>query len=84
MIPLRQEVQTVFQDVFGDDTIVIEDSMTAADIDGWDSLMHINLIVALEKRFKVRFATAEMSGLKDEDQNVGTLLQLLARKLDRS
>ena len=74
----------MFQDVFGDDTIVIEDSMTAADIDGWDSLMHINLIVALEKRFKVRFATAEMSGLKDEDQNVGTLLQLLARKLDRS
>lgn len=81
---LRNEMQTVFHDVFGDDTILLEDSMTAEDIDGWDSMMHINLIVALEKRFQVRFATAEISGMKSEGQNVGTLLRLLADKMGAS
>jgi acyl carrier protein len=77
---LRIDVQQVFQDVFGDDTIVLTDAMTAADVPGWDSLGHLNLIIAVEKRFAVRFATAEISRLKDEGQNVGTLLALIASK----
>ncbi len=43
--------------------------------------MHLNLIVALEKRFGVKFATAEISRLKSEGSNLGTLLQMLGRKL---
>jgi acyl carrier protein len=40
----------------------------------------LNLIIAIEKRFGIKFATAEISRLKDDDQNIGTLLALIARK----
>lgn len=84
MQQLRTEMQGIFHNVFGDDGIILRDEMTAADIDGWDSLMHINLIIAVERHFKIKFATAEISGLKGDDQNVGTFLQLVARKAGRS
>jgi acyl carrier protein len=80
---IQTEVQAVFQQVFGDDSLEIHEQTTADDIDGWDSLMHINLIVALESRFKVRFATAEISRLKEDGQNVGNLLQLLEKKMSK-
>ena len=51
--------------------------MTAADIDDWDSLSHINLIVAVEKAFKVKFTTAQVQGLA----NVGEFAALVASKL---
>jgi acyl carrier protein len=73
------EVQEVFRSVFDDD-IVLTDQTSAADVEGWDSLMHLNLIIALEKRFGIRFSTAEISGLKGDGQNVGTLLRLIASK----
>jgi len=81
MEQLRTDMQEVFRDVFDDDGIALEDRMTAEDIQGWDSLMHINLIIAVEKRFGIKFATAEISNLKGEDQNVGTFLRLVATKL---
>jgi acyl carrier protein len=77
------ELQEVFHDVFGDDSIVLKDSTTAADLHGWDSLMHINLIVAIEKRFRIKFATAEIARLKGDDQNAGTLLGVISAKLGR-
>jgi acyl carrier protein len=79
---IRDRMQTVFRNVFGDDDIVLKDSMTADDIDGWDSLTHINLIVSIEKQFGIKFATAEISGLKADDQNIGTFLALVTRKVD--
>jgi len=84
MEPVRAELQDVFRQVFDDDEIVLADSTTADDIDGWDSMMHINLIIAIEKRFGVKFAAAEIAGMKAEGQNVGTLVQLLLHKLSRT
>lgn len=81
MAEVRERVQDVFRDVFGDDELVLRDEMTADDIDGWDSLMHINLVIALERHFGVKLATAEISRLKAEGQNVGTLIGLIAAKL---
>jgi acyl carrier protein len=81
MSELLERLQTVFRDVFDDDSIVLAESTTANDIEGWDSLMHINLIIAVEKRFGVRFAAAEIAGLKNEGENVGTFAALLARKM---
>lgn len=78
---LRDDVQEVFRAVFDDPTIVLRDEMTADDIDGWDSMNHINLIIAVERRFKLKFATAEISALKGNDQNVGTFLALIHKKL---
>jgi acyl carrier protein len=81
MQEIREQVQDVFRDVFEDPALVLNDGMTAEDVDGWDSLAHINLIVAIEKRLGVRFATAEISRLKDDGANVGSLVELVARKL---
>ncbi len=74
------DLQDVFRQVFGDDSIVLKESTTADEIDGWDSMMHINLIIAIEKRFRVKFAAAEIAGLKAEGQDVGALVRLLERK----
>ena len=82
MEDLTDQMQDVFRDVFDDEELTLADEMTALDIDGWDSLMHINLIIAVERRFGVKFATAEISGLKADDQNVGTFRQLVAKKVD--
>jgi len=66
----------VFQDVFGDETLSLARGTTAQDVEGWDSLMHINLIVAIERQFKIRFTTREIARL----QNVGELIDLIAGK----
>ena len=81
MEEIRQQVQEIFRDVFDDPALLLNDQMTAEDVDGWDSLAHINLIVAIEKRLQVKFATAEISRLKEDGSNVGSLMELLARKL---
>jgi acyl carrier protein len=80
MDPYREQVQDVFRDVFDDPSLMLKDEMTADDIIGWDSLAHINLIIAIERRLRVRFATAEISRLKENGANIGSLLDLVARK----
>jgi acyl carrier protein len=84
MTALRDELQELFRDVFGDDELVLRDEMTAADVDGWDSMMHINLVIAIEKRFGVKFANAEIASVKGDGQNIGTLLALIGRKAHRT
>jgi acyl carrier protein len=81
MNELAEDLQSVFREVFDDESLVLTGNMTATDIDGWDSLMNINLIIALEARFGIKFATAEISGLKAKGQNIGTLLKLVASKI---
>jgi len=83
MNDLRQRLQNVFRDVFDDPELVIEDDMTGRDIDGWDSLTHINLIVAIERAIAIKFATAEISRMKEPGQNVGTFLDLVESKISR-
>jgi acyl carrier protein len=80
MDPYREQVQDAFRDVFDDPSLILRDEMTADDIIGWDSLAHINLIIAIERRLRVRFATAEISRLKENGANIGSLLDLVARK----
>jgi len=80
MDPYREQVQDVFRDVFDDPSLMLKDEMTADDIIGWDSLAHINLIIAIERRLRVRFATAEISRLKENGANIASLLDLVARK----
>ena len=70
----------VFMRVFGLKKIELRDQMSAKDIEGWDSLTHINLIVAVEREFRIKLTTAEVSGLN----NVGDLMQLINRKLPSS
>jgi len=67
----------IFRQVFDDDTIVVNRSTTANDIEEWDSLTHINLAVAVEVRFKIKFALGELQTLK----NVGDMVDLINRKV---
>ena len=73
----RLQLQEVMRDVFSDASIEIFDEMTAADVTGWDSLNHINLVIAVERRFNVRLTTKDVAALK----NVGGMLALLRAKL---
>jgi acyl carrier protein len=74
---LRSRLTGIFQDLFGDPALEISDTMTANDVEAWDSLTHINLIVALEKEFKIKFTTGEVNQLR----NVGDLVTLIRRKV---
>ena len=69
----RAELTDVFRDLFDDDDIVLQDSTTAADIAGWDSLKNVRLLVQVEKRFGIHFSTGEVVNLK----NVGELIGLI-------
>ena len=75
---IRTKLQGVFRAVFDEDSIELFDEMTAKDLEQWDSLNHIILIVAVEKEFKVKFKTAEVGELK----NVGEFIKLLEKKLE--
>jgi acyl carrier protein len=80
----RSELEAIFRDVFDDPTIVLRDEMTAADVAGWDSVTHINLLVAVERAMGIKFATAEMSRLKEPDQNIGSFVRLIDTKRSRA
>ncbi len=70
------KLQDIFRDFFDDEDIVLTDETTADDIDGWDSLTHVQLIVAVEKAFSVKFSTVEVMKLK----NVGEFAVLIEKK----
>jgi acyl carrier protein len=78
---IRAELQEIFRQVFDDPTIVLRDEMTAADVEGWDSVTHIDLLIAVERALGIKFATAEMSRLKEPDQNIGSFIRMIESKL---
>ena len=80
MTDTRAVLQEVFRQVFDDPSIVLTDEMTAADIEGWDSVTHIDLLIAVERALGIKFATAEMSRLKEPDQNIGSFIRLIDSK----
>jgi acyl carrier protein len=63
----------VFHDVFDDDSIDVTPGLSAKDVDGWDSLTHIRLILTVEKTFQVKFSTSEIGKL----ENVADLVALI-------
>jgi acyl carrier protein len=72
---IHQKLTSVFRDVFDNPKLEISDATTAQDITAWDSIMHVNLIVAVEEAFGITFTTKEVKGLA----NVGNLIQLIGR-----
>lgn len=74
---LHAKLTEVFRSVFASGTLTVSDETTAADVEGWDSLAQINLVVGAEEAFSVRFTTAEIRALK----NVGGFKALISSKL---
>ncbi len=66
----------IFKEIFDNKNLVIDSTTTADDVDGWDSLANIRLIIAIEKAFAIRFLAKELSEL----ENVGQLHQLISKK----
>jgi acyl carrier protein len=78
--PILNDLTAVFREVFDDDALVLKPEMTAEDVDGWDSLAHIRLILSVQKKFGIKFSPVEMNRLK----NVGDLIALTKDKQGRS
>jgi len=72
-----EKVQEIFRDIFDDEDLNISDSTSSNDIEDWDSLNHINIVVAIEKEFKIKFNFNELSSLKD----VGAMVDLMIEKI---
>ena len=70
------QLTKVFHHVFDDDTIVVTPELTAKDVDEWDSLGHMRLIMAVEETFRTKFSAAEVNRLK----NVGEFVALIEAK----
>lgn len=75
---IYEKLTEIFHDLFDDDSIKLTPQTTAKDIEDWDSFNHINLIVAVESRFHVKFQTSELETLR----NVGELADKIQQKLN--
>jgi acyl carrier protein len=63
-VQIYEKLSDIFHDLFDDDSIEVTPDLTAKDVDGWDSLSHIRLIITVEKAFKIKFSTSEIGKLE--------------------
>ena len=77
MHDLLPEIQEIFRNVFDDPTLIITRESNASTVEDWDSLAHVNLVTAIEKKYKIRFALGELQELK----NVGDIIDLIGKKV---
>jgi acyl carrier protein len=63
----------IIQDIFDDDSVTATPALTAKDVDGWDSLTHVRLMLTVEKAFKVKFSTSEIGKM----EKVGDLVTII-------
>ena len=75
---IMEKVNGIFRDVFDDETLVITDSTNSDDIEDWDSLEHISLIISMEKEFDMKFDIKEVNKL----ENVGQMVDMIKMKID--
>ena len=71
------KITELLADIIDDDALKLADSTTADDVEGWDSLSHVKLMVAIEREYSIRFEPKEITA----PQNVGELIDLIQRKL---
>lgn len=74
---IYERLNAVFQDVFGDDEITVNDETTANDIEGWDSLRHISLLAAVEDEFDIEFSMGQTVSMK----NVGEMVDYIEEEV---
>lgn len=77
MEKIYEGLNEIFRDVFDDDSLVVTETTTAADIEEWDSLANINIIVSIESEFNVKFNMDEISSIK----NVGEMAKIISERM---
>jgi acyl carrier protein len=77
MPDLLSQIQEIFRDIFDDPSLIITRDSNASTVEDWDSLAHVNLVTAIEKKYRIRFALGELQELK----NVGDMIDLIQDKL---
>lgn len=73
---ILSQINEIFIDTLDNEEVIIEETTQATDVDEWDSLTHIILVVAIEKHFKIRFTSKEIQSWKD----VGEMLNCIQEK----
>lgn len=74
---IKETLQEIFRDILDLEDLVLEDETSASDIEEWDSLAHINLVVAIEREYKIKFALGELQDLK----NIKDMITLIEKKV---
>ena len=74
---IKEKLTEIFQEVFDDQSITLHEEMTADDVDAWDSLSHVNLMIAIELAFDIEFKQNEIQSFA----NVGELIKTIEEKI---
>jgi acyl carrier protein len=74
---ILEQITLVFADTLDEENVKLTESTTADEVEGWDSLTHVQLVVAVEKKFKIRFSAKEIQSWK----NVGEMIDSIGSKL---
>jgi acyl carrier protein len=74
---IYEKLTPIFRDVFDDESLVLRPDLTADEVDEWDSLSHIRMVLAVQKSFNIKFSAGEIGKLK----NVGELVDLINSRL---
>jgi acyl carrier protein len=74
------ELQEIFRDVLDQPDLVITRDSNASTVEDWDSLSHLNLVMAIQQRYKIKFALGELQDLKDVGGRIDLMEEKLAKK----
>jgi acyl carrier protein len=77
---ILEKMQGIFRDLFDQPELILTEDTTAHDVEGWDSLTHVQVVVAIEKLFRIKFTAAEIRGFK----NIGGMCEAIRKKTPRT
>lgn len=76
-IEILNQINEIFRDILDDEGIILNEETQATDVDEWDSLSHIQLVVAIEKHFNIRFTSKEIQSWNDVGELISSILEKL-------
>lgn len=74
---VTRRVQNIFKEIFDDEDLAVDDNTTANDIEDWDSFEHINLVVAMEQDFHIKFPMKKIAALKNVGEMIDLILEMI-------